>query len=627
MTPDEQCGEAQTLLNTGQDYRTAVLLFNDALSRDGFVPGSVPDDPHHRALAYRALMGAANALHSRRKGDWPDALAYAQLAVECAASDEERANATECCAELMIKLNDCVGARGLMPSTPERTAQINAKIEIRLINEARVKKSSIGDAMRDGPQSPVKYINSATQQLDALRAELDNSPVGDITCADVESIELTDDMGTKMQNVVKNAGRLCQILRPRDECAARHAVERVSIRLDSAKPRVVMGSWNLRFYSEFHSMGKMKVKAEHVVNLLSRDNVHLLALQEGPGASTDFNSGRAMYRSFDDFKTALGEEIDKVNRDLGRRFRFEAVLTGGESAVFVWDDVAYSLQRIGRVDGTTGSDGGLTCNLVDSNVELEKALWASWTNGDTTVTEGWIKRPPCFLILKHLTTGSYLGMLSAHLKAKAPDNSLDQTRNEARLLSHAAECVAANVEALGGGAVMVAGDFNLGPPGDLREGSAPRVAWQRLSECGFRWLVDSGGGTVSSNIDELCKSGGHLYDNIWIKTTGSDSSFGDGARATGRVHEPPDARIALDDFKHVEHAARSAVTGDFCTAFLHGRMQSAFQKDFVAHWSDHWPVIGELPFGDAPAAAPPNEVPLLQVDRLADDLRHLRTRA
>ena len=130
--------------------------------------------------------------------------------------------------------------------------------------------------MRDGPQSPVKYINSATQQLDALRARLDNSPVGDITCADVESIELTDDMETRMKTVVANAGRLwCQILRPRDECAARHAVERVSIRLDSAKPRVVMGSWNLRFYSKYHSMGKMKVKAEHVVKLLSCDNVHV----------------------------------------------------------------------------------------------------------------------------------------------------------------------------------------------------------------------------------------------------------------------------------------------------------------------------------------------------------------
>lgn len=624
MTPDEQCGEAQRLLNTGQDYRTAVLLFNDALSRDGFVPGSVPDDPRHRALAYRALMGAANALHSRRKGDWPDALAYAQLAVECAASNEERANATECCSDLMIELNDCVGARGLMPSTPERTAQINAKIEIRLINEARVKKSSIGDAMRDGPQSPVKYINSATQQLDALRARLDNSPVGDITCADVKSIELTDDMGTKIQNVVKNAGRLCQILQPRDECAASHAVERVLIRLDSAKPRVIMGSWNLRFYSKFHSMGKMKVKAEHVVKLLSCDNVHVLALQEGPGAMTDFDTTRAMYKSFDDFKTALSDEIAKVNRDLGRTFRFEAVLTGGESAVFVWDDDAYRLQRIGRVDGTTGSDGGLTCNLVDSNVELEKELWKAWTKGDTTVTEGWIKRPPCFLILKHVTTRSYLGMLSAHLKAKE-DNILDQTRNEARLLSHAAECVAAEVEALGGGAVMVVGDFNLGPPGDLREGSAPQGAWERLSECGFRYLVDSGGGTVSSNIDELCKSGGHLYDNIWIKTTGSDSSFGDGARATGRVHEPPDARIALDDFKRVEHAARSAVAGDFCTAFLNGRMQSAFQKDFVAHWSDHWPVIGELPFGDPPAAAPPNEDPLL--GQVTEALGHLHTHA
>ena len=126
-------------------------------------------------------------------------------------------------------------------------------------------------------------------------------------------------------------------------------------------------------------------------------------------------------------------------------------------------------------------------------------------------------------------------------------------------------------------------------------------------------------GTVSSNIDELCKSGGHLYDNIWIKTAGPDSSFGDGTRATGHVHEPPDARIALDDFKRVEDAARSAVAGDFCTAFLNGRMQSAFQKDFVAHWSDHWPVIGELPFGDAPAAAPPNKDPL---PGLADDLRH-----
>jgi hypothetical protein len=242
MTPDEQCGEAQRLLNTRQDYRTAVLLFNDALSRDGFVPGSVPDDPRHRALAYRALMGAADALHSRRKGDWPDALAYAQLAVECAASDEERADARGHCAQLMIKLNDCVGARDLMPSTPERTAKIKKRLERRLELDAHVKKSSIGDAMRDGPQSPVKYINSATQQLDALRARLDNSPVGDITCADVESIELTDDMETRMKTVVANAGRLCQILRPRDECAARHAVERVSIRLDSAKPRVVMGS-------------------------------------------------------------------------------------------------------------------------------------------------------------------------------------------------------------------------------------------------------------------------------------------------------------------------------------------------------------------------------------------------
>ena len=635
VTADIEAAEQQ--LRLAQPLE-AQQIFRRALAELGYDPRALqpaevePLRAEADALTLRALHGLATALADEgTQQSRLAALGYAAQARDLAAHDPEAlVRAHLLLGRIKLKLSDFEGAQAEF----ER-AGAEAEAEGKLAKGAlrrRLEDLGVNPAMLDDVQerksaSPIlKAIKSVSTPAKLKSAGVAEERLAEATMADVAALPKED-------TVVVRARAICTLFTSRydDAVEENKCVQRAVDHFSGASTAARIGSWNVRATSvQWHGLtARLPAKVRTVADLFEGEGLHVLAIQEAPGAGAD-----ERYKFLDKFEYALPSSLEHaacppptrstmvprgrheleqqvvlgLRRRSGLEVGFGGVLTHGEAMHFLWDAAQYEKLALGVVE----KGGFVACTSGDApmrqhwRAEMQRQQHAPATEPDAGGANAadaggaWFKRPPALVVLRERAASArLLCVVSVHNKSWDGKTKGEETRREATLLAdvamHAERLVASlapaanGADAAGGGAVVVTGDFNLGPPSDTGARSAPGSAFDGLVARGYDPQLPAG--TAVTNIEALVETG-QLYDNAWVRTGGGYRCGG------GRVCELFRERTeaVLRDYKAGLDAAKAAAGGNaFVRDFFGSRkLNAAFQSTFYSEFSDHTPIVCEL---------------------------------
>eukprot|EP00750_Incisomonas_marina_P026720 INCI5940.1.p1 GENE.INCI5940.1~~INCI5940.1.p1 ORF type:complete len:611 (-),score=118.35 INCI5940.1:505-2337(-) len=213
--------------------------------------------------------------------------------------------------------------------------------------------------------------------------------------------------------------------------------------------------------------------------------------------------------------------------------RVTAQLRAAQDAENLWLEAQRSARQ-----ADAGADDlpspGLPCDLEESAADvLWKLLESAPEHAQPDSVEGalagpkkrpvppWFKRPPTVALFRCRAgqlQGQIIGLVSVHLKA-GENGSWAATQDEVRLLPQVLRRAEELVAQAGGGALLLLGDFNLAPPGDVASKCACGDAFDGVLDRGYQVLLPNEDGRLATNVDKLVSAatGGRQYDNCFFK--------------------------------------------------------------------------------------------------------------